>query len=228
MEGKWGGGGCTDLGCRIVFSLGLWWDYGPPLVRIDQIARIVTDDTGRAGIDQRLNSRLLAGLNDASGPLHVDLLVQGIVGLTTNGSRRRRVDNDVRLDLLEDGQDRGEVGNIAIEVRHLVGVGVAVARRVEVEDGELRGVGGDNQPYDAGAQKAAAANDEHAAQRLLGLCWNGSHCVCDFGSGVGSVRLEVGGGRLDGIWGSKNKCLLKVNVSEVAPGPWVGGLQADK
>lgn len=47
---------------------------------------------------------------------------------------------------------------------------------MQVEDGELGGVGGDDQRDNVGAEESTAANDEDVAQWLLGFCRNWSHC----------------------------------------------------
>lgn len=66
---------------------------------------------------------------------------------------------------------------------------------MEVEYGELGGVGGNDQRDNVRAQEAAATDNEDAAQWLLGLRGNGSHCVCGWGSGLKGSSREVE------IWG---------------------------
>jgi hypothetical protein len=44
------------------------------------------------------------------------------------------------------------------------------------------------------AQEAAATDNEDAAQWLLGLRGNGSHCVCGWGSGLKGSSREVKSG----------------------------------
>ena len=111
-------GEVTDLGLGIVLCLPLWWDDGISLIRIYQITRIIADNTGRAGIYQCLNSRFLGSFNDTSCPLYIHLLEHCFV--PPDEGRRRSVNHDIRLNFLEDGQDGGEVGDVAIIVRNVV------------------------------------------------------------------------------------------------------------
>jgi hypothetical protein len=67
------------------------------------------------------------------------------------------------------------------------------------------------------AQESAATDNEDAAQWLLGLRGNGSHCVCGWGSGLKGSSREVE------IWGLKSS---RITVPLSEPTPVLGKLCA--
>lgn len=123
------------LSLGVVLALGLATDHRPPLIGIDQIAPVIANDTSRARVHKRLDARLLARLDHGRGPVHIDLLEQG-VGNGVAGLRggRRGVDDHIGLDLRKDGLELGGVGDVGVEVGHAVRVGPPVARTPQVND----------------------------------------------------------------------------------------------
>lgn len=135
---------------------------GEPLVRIVQIVHVIANDTGRACVDQRLHASLLARLNNAIGPVHVDLLEQLLCVGVIRGGGRRGMDDNIRLQLLERGQQLLGVGDVDL----LVGGGrVAVLLAAQVDGGDGGGgPAGEGLVDDVVAEEAVAADDEDATE----------------------------------------------------------------
>lgn len=114
---------------RIVLALLSSADDGPAFVRIDEVGLVITHHTGGTGVNEGSNARLLTRLDDGGGAVDVDLLEQrmgdAIVGL---GGRRRGVDDDLGLDLVEDGFELGSVGDVGLEVLDAIRLGSPVPR----------------------------------------------------------------------------------------------------
>lgn len=126
----------TCLGLRVVFRLVLAPGNRPPLIRVDQVVHIVARDTGGARVHQRLDAQLPAHVDDALGAGDVDLLVQPVVDLAVAlRDGRRGVDDDVRADLVENGDQAVRVGDVGLKVLDAVRVGPPVARAPQVDDG---------------------------------------------------------------------------------------------
>lgn len=181
----------TDLGLGVVLGLLGATDHGPPLVGIEQVGDVVADDAGRAGVDEGLDAGVLAGLDDGLRALDVDLLEDVMGDLGVVGDGRGGVDDDVGLDLVEDGEQLLGVGDVALVV---LGVRVAVAPATQVDGDDARGGPRlDELVDDVVAQEAVAADDEHLAQRASGF----GHCggLCGGGGGVGRAgsRRRAGG-----------------------------------
>lgn len=113
----------------VLFLLGTS-NHGVTLVCIEQVVLVVTNDTGRAGIHECLDASVLASLNDSLGAANVDL-AEEIVGrlVVAAGHGGGRVDDDVRLDLLQDLGQLGGISDVAFVVRGLV-VDVAGASQI--------------------------------------------------------------------------------------------------
>lgn len=170
------------LGLRVVLGLLLAADLGPPLIRIEQIVPVVADDAGGAGVHQRLDARLLAGLDDGPGAVDIDPLedVLGVLGV--DGERRGRVDDHVGLDVLEDRRQLLAVGDVALVVGR---VWIAVLDTAQVERGDgRRGPRLDGLVDNVVAEEAVAANDEDIAE--------GASCLLLFCHGGGCVRFADG------------------------------------
>ena len=99
------------LSGRIILLLVLRRNNRPSFISIYQICLRITDHACRAGVHQPFDIRLLTRLNHTLCPIHVDLLVHRIaqlrlaLGALANGHRRRCVDDDIWLYLLEDRQN---------------------------------------------------------------------------------------------------------------------------
>lgn len=163
----------AHLGLGVVLRLQFAADDGPTLVGIDEIGGIVANDTRGRCVDQSLYGGGLAGGDDGSGAVDVDLaeeiLCDGAVALGRGGGG---VDDYVGLDVLEEGLDLVHVGDVCLVV---VGFGVAVVGAAEIYH-----VDGCDGPAVAGqelvdhmvAEEAVAADDEDLAQvgGRRGLC----------------------------------------------------------
>lgn len=150
------------LGVGVVRVLLVAREDGVPLVRIVQIVHIIADDTRRANVDQRLHPSLLTGLNNAKGSIHVDLLEQLLSVGVIRRSRRRRVNDNIRLQILKRGQQLLGIGNVDL----LVGSGrVAVLLAAQVDGGNgAGGPAGEGLIDDVVAEEAVAADDEDATE----------------------------------------------------------------
>lgn len=162
----------ADLGLRVVLGLGVAADQGPALVGVDQIALVVADDAGGAGVDEGGDAGLLAGADDGGGAVDVDLLEE-VVGDGGGGVRSRtgRVDDDVGLDILKDGEQAVGVRDVGLVVGDAVGVGTAVALALEVDDRDGRGAPErlvEDLVHDMVAEETIASNHENTAE-ITGL-----------------------------------------------------------
>lgn len=118
----------TDLRLPIILLLRLPPHARPPLVGIDQIADGVVHHARAARVHERLDARrLLRALDQVPRPLQVHLSQQLLV--VHRRWQRGRVDDDVRVHLLEDFADGGERSDVGGVVVCPV---VPVARRCEV------------------------------------------------------------------------------------------------
>lgn len=160
----------AHLGLGVVLSLGLAPGHRPALVGVDEVADIVAGDAGGARVDEGADAGLAAGVDDVAGAVDVDA-AEELVGAGGGGlgGRRGGVDDDVRADLLEEGDDARGVGDVGLVVAHAVRVRAAVAVAAQVDDGN--GGGGpvaQEHAHEVVAQEAAAARDQDSAQvRLL-------------------------------------------------------------
>lgn len=150
----------TCLGLGVVLGLVLAPGNRPPLVGVDQVVDIVARDAGRARVDEGLDTRLPAHVDDALGAVNVDPLVQAVVDLAVAlGDGRRGVDDNVGADLFEDGGEAVRVGDVGFEVLDAVRVGAPVARAPQVDDGHGGGPVAQEEADDVVAQEAAPARD---------------------------------------------------------------------
>lgn len=159
----------------VVVGLELAFEDGPALVGIDEVSDGVTDNRGGAGVDERSDAGLAAGVNDALGALDVDFVQEGI-GRLGDGHGRGGVDHDIWLDLLEDRNDRFERGDVSVEVLDAVGFGAAVACSAEIHDEHLAGIAIDELVDDVVTEEAAAANDDNVSKVFLSNFSNWRHC----------------------------------------------------
>ena len=154
---------------RVVLALLGSADDGPALVGVDEIGLVITHDTGGAGIDEGSNSRLLARLDDGGGAIDIDLLEErmrdAVVGL---GRRRRGVDDNLGLDLVEDSFELVGVGDVGIKVLDTVGIGPPVARAAEIDDRYGADVVAEENADNVVTEEATAANyQDRPKVRLL-------------------------------------------------------------
>lgn len=171
-----GPSGTTYLGLGVVFSLLGASDDGEPLVGIAQVRLIIANDAGRARVDQGLDTRLLARLDNSLGAVDVDLAEQLLVDEAVAGDGRGGVDDDVRAQLLEDARQLVGVGNVALVVGC---VGAAVLLAAQVDRGDVGAPPRVNGLVDnVVAEEAVAANDQDLAEVAFLLLLR---CHCDFG-----------------------------------------------
>ena len=151
------------LSSSVVLWLLIARDQRPLLVRIDKLGLPTKDNTGRAGVHKRLDSRILRRLQQVLGALYVDLVVD----------RRRQVevgrscvDDGVRLELCKEGLHGREVGDVAIVVRHgAARVPVRVGAQVEHCDLCLR-MALDDVAHNVASQEPTSTDDDHLAEGL--------------------------------------------------------------
>ena len=140
-------------------------DYGPALVGVNEIGLVVAHHTGGTGVDEGGNARLLARLDDGGSAVDVDLLEKrmgdAVVGL---GGRRRGVDDDLRLDLVEDLFESGGVGDVGFEVLNTIRLGAPVARAAKVDDANGADVVAEEHADNVVAEEATAANHQDGAK----------------------------------------------------------------
>lgn len=150
------------LSVGVVRVLLVTGEDGVPLIGIVQIIHIIANDTRGTRVDQRLHPRLLTRLDHTIGSIHVDLLEQLLRIGVIRSSGRRRVDDHIRLQLLERRQQLLGVGNVNL----LVGRGrVAVLLAAQVDGGHGGGgPGGEGLVDDVVAEEAVAADDEDATE----------------------------------------------------------------
>lgn len=102
------------------------------LVGIDQVAAIIYDARA-AGIDQGSDAGFLAGTDDVARSFHIDPEKQFLVSLSHRGNRwRSRMDDNGRLHLLEDVDQRCKIGYIPGMVAIL-----KVGSRTNIEEVDL-------------------------------------------------------------------------------------------
>lgn len=162
----------AHLGLGVVLLLLGASDDGIILVCVEQVGLVVADDAGRAGIHKGLDARLLASLDDGLGAADIDLAEQLMGGLAlAAGHGRRRVDDDVGLDGLQQLGQLGNVGDVALVVG---GLFIDVVGASQIDRGHGLGVPrGQRLVDDVVAQEAVAADDEHVAEvasRSAGHC----------------------------------------------------------
>jgi hypothetical protein len=178
---------------RVILALLVSPDDRPSLVRVYEIALVITDYTSRAGEHQRLDTGTLAGVHHSLGAVDVDLLEQGM-GDTVGALGRRRcgMDDDVWLGLLEYRRQLLGVGYVGLEVLDVVGCRSPVPDAAQVDYGDGGCVVAQEEIDDVVAQEAAAADYEDAAQVVLrcrshcgdeGL-WTGLCFTIGFGTSV--------------------------------------------
>ena len=110
------------LGGGVVFWLGVAEDHWPCLCGVDELGFGAEDDARRGGVDEGFDAGFLGGLEEVLGSLDVDLVVDGGGEVEVGGCR---VDYCVRLELLEELLEEGEVGDVGVVVGDLGG-GMAV------------------------------------------------------------------------------------------------------
>lgn len=159
----------------VVVGLVLASEHGPALVGIDEVGDRVADDRGGAGVDERSDASLLAGVNDALGAFDVDFVEEGI-GHLGDGHWRGGMDHDIGLDLLEDRDHGIERSDVAVEVLDAIGFGTAVACCAEVHHGHLAGVALDQLVDNVVTEEAAAANDDNVSKVFLNDFSYRRHC----------------------------------------------------
>ena len=123
------------------------------------------DDARGRGVDEGFDGADVDGAREQGArAVHIDLFVEGDVGIVGHGRGRGGVDDDLGPGLAEGGSDCGGRCDVGVVVGH---VGNAVARCGEVEDGDGGGVGRrDELLDDVVAEKPAAADDEDVAEGL--------------------------------------------------------------
>lgn len=153
----------AHLGLGVVLLLLDASNHGIVLVGVEQVGLVVADDAGRAGVHKGLDARLLAGLDDGLCAADIDLAEQlmGRLALAADDGRRR-VNDDVGPERLQQLRQLGGVGDVALVVGGLC-VDVARASQVDGRDG-LAVPRVQRLVDDVVAQKAVAADDEDVAE----------------------------------------------------------------
>lgn len=191
----------------VVLGLSLASNEGVRLVGVDQVCRVVADDTSTASIDKGLDTCLGSYAKKGLGSVDIDL-VQDLVGHVELGTGC--VDDNGGLDLDEQLAHRALIGEVS---KVVLAATDGLAGRSQVHGRQLGAcLAFEQEADDLCTKTAASSSNEHMAQVLAryhlatgaGVC--GSHYVCIVcvaKEGEGSPRVyRHGSGRLICPWGN--------------------------